>query len=234
MKKGYSISVWLLFVLTILLPVGVLLTALFGYSFDLGNYSVFAICTAIVSLFITVLVLSGKLDGISKAGKVLFALLPFLSTANAAFCIFKCSSGTDEIVVAICMFACTVFAFIQAVKLGKPVALKAVGIVLASIAVLPVFALTLLPFGEDTVTQSLVSPQGGYYYAEVVAVNQGALGGDTVVYVYENKGVDLLAFRIYKSPERIYMGEWGEFEDMNIYWKDEQCLVINSAEYSVK
>lgn len=211
-----------------------MLTALFGYSFDLGNYSVFAICTAIVSLFITVLVLSGKLDGISKAGKVLFALLPFLSTANAAFCIFKCSSGTDEIVVAICMFACTVFAFIQAVKLGKPVAVKAVSIALSAISILPVlFALALIEIGSDTVTQSLVSPQGGYY-AEVVAVNQGALGGDTVVYVYENKGVDLLAFRIYKSPERIYMGEWGEFEDMNIYWKDEQCLVINSAEYSVK
>ena len=46
--------------------------------------------------------------------------------------------------------------------------------------------------------------------------------------------LDLFIFRITKNPQRIYRGDWGEFEDMEIFWKDENCLVIDSVEYSVE
>ena len=88
-------------------------------------------------------------------------------------------------------------------------------------------------FGQNTVVQSVESPNG-IYYAEVIDSDQGALGGDTLVDVYENKGIDTLIFKISKEPQRIYHGDWGEFYDMELYWKDDYCLVINSVEYTIK
>jgi len=32
----------------------------------------------------------------------------------------------------------------------------------------------------------------------------------------------------------VYYGAWGEFENMEICWKDENRLVINEKEYSVE
>lgn len=88
-------------------------------------------------------------------------------------------------------------------------------------------------FGQNTVVQSVESPNG-IYYAEVIDSDQGALGGDTLVDVYENKGIDILIFKISKEPQRIYHGDWGEFNDMELYWKYDYCLVINSVEYTIK
>jgi hypothetical protein len=34
-------------------------------------------------------------------------------------------------------------------------------------------------------------------------------------------------------PKQLYLGEWGEYETMDIYWKNDDCLVINGKEYGV-
>ena len=109
------------------------------------------------------------------------------------------------------------------------------------ILALVIFVLTVLPvtffgfislifrnFGENTVVQTVESPDGAYY-AEVIDSDQGALGGDTIVDVYEK-----VFFNISKKSQRVYQGDWGEFRDMEIYWKDEHCLVINSTEYTIE
>lgn len=75
--------------------------------------------------------------------------------------------------------------------------------------------------GERTVVKTLYSPNDTYY-AELIDDDQGALGGRTQVYVYDNKSKDSL---------QIYTGEWGEFEEMEIYWKDDNCLVISYRDY---
>ena len=86
------------------------------------------------------------------------------------------------------------------------------------------FLIMMGNMGSKTVVQTLPSPEGGYE-ARVINVDQGALGGDTVVEVQKN---DWKA-----RTEQIYIGEWGEFETMEIYWKDEHSLVINGKEYQV-
>lgn len=73
------------------------------------------------------------------------------------------------------------------------------------------------------------------YRAEVLDVDQGALGGDTVVNIYQNsKYHNLLILTISKKPQRVYIGQWGEAETMELYWKSENCLVINSNEYRIE
>ena len=72
------------------------------------------------------------------------------------------------------------------------------------------------------------------YYAEVIDSDQGALGGDTLVNVYKKGELNIFIFKIKKKPQRVYLGEWGEYKNMQIYWKNENCLIINSTEYKIE
>ncbi len=94
-------------------------------------------------------------------------------------------------------------------------------------------ALTFGNIGQNTVVKTVSSPSGKYY-AQVIDSDQGALGGDTHVDVYQECGINALLFRIEKNPRRVYFGDWGEYENMKIYWKDDNCLVINSVEYEME
>ena len=97
-------------------------------------------------------------------------------------------------------------------------------IIVALLGVVLFFVVMIGNIGQKTVVQVLPSPDGTYE-ARVIDVDQGALGGDTVVEV-ERKG-------FLTRPKRIYIGEWGEWETMEIYWKDETTLVINGVWYDV-
>lgn len=115
--------------------------------------------------------------------------------------------------------------------------LKVISLLLTALLISPVgflgfIALVFGGIGKNTVIQSVPSPNGTYY-AELIDSDQGALGGDTLVDVHHSKRINALLFQIEKKPQRVYHGEWGEFEDMEIYWKDDNCLVINSKEYDV-
>lgn len=116
--------------------------------------------------------------------------------------------------------------------------LNIIALVLSSLMILPIGFFSFIIFifgniGQNTVVQSVESPNGAYR-AELVDSDQGALGGDTLVDVYENKGINTLVFKISKKPQRVYQGEWGEFKSMKIYWKNDSCLVMNSVEYKFK
>lgn len=96
-----------------------------------------------------------------------------------------------------------------------------------------VMTVTLL-FGKlsaNTVVRTVGSPSG-QYYVEVIDSDQGALGGDTRVELNE-RVLDLGVFGILKKPRRLYTGHYGEYMDMEIYWKDDSCVVIDSVCYSV-
>jgi len=113
--------------------------------------------------------------------------------------------------------------------------LKILGCILATFAVVlfSFAALIASLFGDmykNTVVQTVESPFGGYY-AEVIDSDQGAMGGNTFVDVYEKGGIDWWIFK--KKPQRIYRGPWGEYNRMEIAWVDENCLMINGVEYVI-
>lgn len=99
-------------------------------------------------------------------------------------------------------------------------------------ALISFVAVFLGNFAVNTVVETVESPSGEYY-AEVVDSDQGALGGNTVVYVKKTDSLNLLIMRIEKNPERVYLGEWGEYVSMKIEWSDNSTLLINSTEYKV-
>ena len=99
-----------------------------------------------------------------------------------------------------------------------------------------IISLTVAAFGNigiNTVIDRIHSPDETYY-AEIVDSDQGALGGDTIVYVYKSRKLNLFVMTISKTPKRVYLGEWKEYETMQIEWKSESCLLIDSEEYSIE
>lgn len=85
---------------------------------------------------------------------------------------------------------------------------------------------------QNTVVERIASPENTRF-AEIVDSDQGALGGNTVIYVKDTHKTDFLLFSVRKN-KRIYVGEWREYENMRIEWISENCLKINSEEYIIE
>ena len=170
----------------------------------------------------------------SKTTQILLAVITPLSLVNAIIYTFKCPQIWVLVSVLVSAGCCCYLD----IKHGKPTALKIAALVLSVLMVLPIgffsfFALILGDFGHSTIVQTVESPSGKYY-AQVINSDEGALGGDTFVDVYKNSGVNLILFKIEKKPQRVYSGDWGEFYNMQIHWKDDSCLVINAGEYKIE
>ena len=232
MKKAATILSCLLFALTLLFPAGVFTAIHFGYMFEPTSCFAFALITAILSVC-TVAVSFQTEDAIqSRVLRVLFAIITPFSLFNVSLyivlCIYNCNiSGV--IISAFVSAGCCCF---LTVKYGKPLILKIIVLVLSAFMALPISfnGFVISVFTHNTVLQTVESPDGKYY-AEVIVSDHGALGGDTVVDVYEKSGIDCI---IRKWPQNVYSGNWTSHINMEIYWKDEQSLVINAVEYAIE
>ncbi len=171
---------------------------------------------------------------LNKTHEVFSALLLPMSAINGLFFIFY-SDWKATLAFALICCGCSIALLF---KFAYPIALKITSAILSILLILFLvfFAyiyLTIQDFGCHTVVKSITSPENTYI-AEVIASDQGALGGDTLVDVRNNsKPINLLICNISKSPIRVYSGHWGEFENMKISWKDEHTLLINSKEYFI-
>lgn len=234
MKKAISVLMCLLFALTALYPVGSLIATCFGYTFELISVSAFAAAIALLSIFIIVFDLIYKNAPENKSIHILLSIITPLSLINAALYNLE----RPQIRVIVCGLISSACCCYLTVKHGKPLSIKISALALSALMVFPIgfFSSSALIFGnfsQNTVVQTIYSPSGEYY-AQVIDRDQGALGGDTFVDVYEKNGINAILFKIKKKPQRVYWGVWGAFKNMQIDWKDDGCLVINSVEYTIK
>lgn len=234
MKKAMLILMWLLFAASVFAPVGALVSSCLGYTFELTSVSAFAVVVAALSICVATLSLALKNAVKNRAICVLLAMITPLSLINAMFCILRCS----RLWVVFCVLIPAGCCCFLTIKHGRPRALKAVALTLSGLMVVPIgclcfIALTFGSIGQNTVVQTIESPSRRYY-AEVIDSDQGALGGDTFVDIYQQGGVNTILFKAKKTPQRVYAGDWGKFETMQIYWKSDDCLVINAAAYEIQ
>lgn len=234
MRKFISVLMWILFALVHIYPLGFIISAYFEYSFRLMNVSVFAIVTAVLS--IVIVLLDSKYNNVTlcKINKILSIFITPFSLFTAAFCVFAYS----KIWVFVSGFVCVGCCCYITIKYCKPFVLKLTSLIISALLLLPIgfasfIALIFGNFGQNTVVQTVESPSGKYY-AQVIDSDQGALGGNTFVDVYEKSEFNLIVFRVEKKPQRVYSGQWGVGENMQIYWKDNGCIIINSVEYEIE
>lgn len=223
-----------LLALTVLYPAGATIVAFFGYRFVLFSYPTFAVVTAVLSLGTVIADLIVKGTKPDKVLRILLVLISPLSLINAWFFIVTC----PQILVIVCVACSTCCSFYFSARYGRPLILSILIMTLSVLMILPISYLSFFVylfgnFGENTVVKTLESPSGEYY-AQIIDSDQGALGGNTFVDVYQKPVINAIIFRIEKDSQRVYSGKWREFEDMQIFWKSDDCLIINAAEYPLE
>lgn len=233
MKRITSRLAVLLFCMLSLLPVGSVFAFCIGYTFALASYHLYAVGSAVLSVVVAVRSLVSGAEE-NKSTAVLCSILPPISLICTVFCVFKCRS----VIVAFAMLVCVGCCFISAAKSGQPFGLKAASLALSALTILPItfivfIVLTFGNIGENKVIRSIDSPDGRYT-AQVIDADQGALGGDTVVRVVKNRGLELLVLSVRKKPQTVYIGEWGEAENITVYWSDEREVTVNSYAHKIK
>ncbi len=132
---------------------------------------------------------------------------------------------------AVCLTATVICSAVISVVCGRPQILKAIMLTVSAISVLPILASLVIGSALAdirTVVKSRDLP-GGRYRIEVVDSDQGALGGNTLIYLCTRQEIGVLFFRIKEKPKLIYTGDYGEWESSDF---DETIdKVINETVY---
>lgn len=85
-------------------------------------------------------------------------------------------------------------------------------------------------FGKETIIEQVTSPDKSYT-AILINSDQGALGGDTLVSI-EYNNTKIIGYGYFEK--NLYIGEWREFETIDLKWKDDHTLLINEKVYNLK
>lgn len=213
--------------ISLFLPLLTLALYCIGYTVSLFNYT---LCSLIYTLFFVALchVILKKATFCKS-----LAFLPFFSLLNLAVYVFKSKSA----VAFICMSICFVYSAVIAEKACNSSKAKTATALSSAVLYVPFLIvslafLTLGNFGVNSVIDRIYSPDKTYY-AEITDIDQGAFGGETVVYAHRSKKLNLLILTVSKTPQRLYIGEWKEYETMKVQWKSKNCILINSEEHHV-
>ncbi|MBR3819750.1 MAG: hypothetical protein IKJ41_11485 [Clostridia bacterium] len=213
-----------------ILPLLTLALYPFGYSVSLISYKILSAVSAVICIASGYLLKNYTPD---KADKIILSLLPLIQLINSVIYVSKSKSLITAVFMAVCFIMCAAISE-KTVNSDKTKIFFVISSSLMFVAII-LFSFVAVFFGNfavNTVVNTVDSPSGEYY-AEVVNSDQGATGGSTVVYVKKSDYLNLLIMKIEKTPDRIYLGEWGEYETMEIEWEDNSTLLINSKEYKV-
>lgn len=191
-----------------------------------------ACCIWTLALLFFVISAMRKNPPMRKAQQALCLFLPLLTFFDFNFDLCQGSAMTSICtLVNVGVLIAMTFRFVRSKWLKIPAGI----VYVAWTAILIITAFVQFIFGgisETTVVRAVTSPDGTQI-AEIVDIDEGALGGSTIVEVRKNVDVDLKFVQIRGVPECVYNGDWGEFEDMTLEWIDEHTLCINDSEYAL-
>ncbi|MBQ7999692.1 MAG: zf-HC2 domain-containing protein [Ruminococcus sp.] len=240
--KMFTVLAFFFCVANAFTPLSIIITALTGFTFDIRSYPLWVVLHLLLSGLLAVLMIGLESKEASRADRILLTVALFMSILNWAVCLFtgtpQYNRAHNAVVIGTLMAVSAVAIFVS-VKFIKPLEKGITRSVIAGVfAVLLTFLSFIIivfsGFGENAVVQSVDSPTGRYT-AELVASDQGALGGDTVVYVTDNLlRVDFGLFTIHKAKETVYFGEWWEYESVTLQWVDNDTLSVGGHQYNMK
>ena len=210
---------------------------LLGYTFVPNPISglVMNIVTTAIIFGITVIAVKSKKTK-TQVNTVFSALLPLIAII---YIITKWMASDINTIVYVAhayiiLFCCILLFFLCSYMIAIKIGL---GIIYTAMHMLIFFVLFIMlafsNFGENTVMKSEISP-GSIYIAEIIASDEGAMGGSTLVDVTRlNRDINLFIIgELKKAPKRIYSGRWGEF-DMALRWENDEILYINEIRYDI-
>lgn len=230
MNKALSITPMLCCFACLLVPLSKLTAITFGYAFVPVNETLFLAGMTGLLCFLTSATLKQKAP-LNRSSTVFVTILCPLCLLNSFF--FLSSMNWFRMILIILSCACTMEIYGSAKRI--PALTSILGVLSGILLLLLIGALVLHGlFGSLSVFQIVKTvPSPNYSYeARLISNDQGALGGATIVEVKQLKGrFNLLIGEISKVPSRVYEGGWGEFETMDLSWRDDHTLLINGNAY---
>lgn len=219
----------LFLVIQALYPVCYFCAKLFGWTLVLNNPFVYPAVEAILSIAMTITAVRRKAE-FAKREKVLASIALPVGLLNGLMLIL----AEGSIAAALIGMACC---FVMYSKGRRPKGLRVLTGILS--AVLTLAVVVLLPaalifgdFGASTVLKSIPSPNGRYT-AQIVDVDQGALGGNTTVRVRRSSGLFRAIESICGFEKTAYIGDWGIGDALNPEWMDGDSLKIDGEIYDL-
>ncbi len=172
------------------------------------------ICTRFIPLaviiFAVTLAFSLKLD----AYKSIYVDIFFISAAASAFTVFFANIKRKKIRI--------LMAVLNALWLIPLLAIMVISLI---------FLAFLGDFGVQEITQELYSPDSTYY-AWVLRTDEGAMGGDTYVYVRNIKRDKNILIGTLKSRDiSIKYGNWSQVYSLE--WEDNETLLVDGERFYV-
>ena len=232
MKKVYTVLVWILVILLAFAPLGMGISAIFGYSLVFSNYWILPIAAICVTAVLVLLSIVTKVTVEDKITPVLSSVITPCALVNTVCYVSQC--GTYWLVLSLLM--CIGCGYLT-IRHGVP-PVRAGALVMTAALVLPVCLICVLltAVGNAQVNHIIetVDSPDGTYYAQIIHSDQGDMGGDTIVKVYSYKGLDAGLFRISRKPLRLYVGAEEEYKTMELKWISNDRLMIDEKEYFVK
>ena len=222
-----NILIATLFSLTVFLLFGNVVASFSGYQIRPVNSKIYNLLIIAFSVAIIIMEIIDEDDDCrSSLNAVIPLLLPMSLFYTSLFDFERVS--ISAVYYELVKFLC--FAYLS-IRSGKPGWLRKTSMILSGLLFVPALLMLFVNIGgSHKLVRSYDSPDGRKH-ADLRVNDQGALGGETSVDVYEYEEKNLLVFSLCKKPVNIYLGRWGEYKDMEIYWKDDTTVVINSKKY---
>ncbi len=235
MKKQANLFIYVLSIMYGFYPIVSLIAHFLGYYFILADSLIFAMLLNILSIIGIVFALIDQEKKLLKVQFIFLLAMPFMVLLYWISSIFFSSPKVIIYSALFCFFTSLFFLF----RYIKPSNVHFFGWVMYSICIFLSCNLAFLTaifgsIGKDTVLYSLKSPDK-IYESQLIDSNQGALGGYTLVQVFNTtKRIDLFFFKFWKKPYLAYIGEWGEFETTRMEWEAEHTLYINGKSRKIE
>lgn len=208
-------------------PVCSLIAILTGYEFSMRSYIAYAAVLTAVAVAAAILAIKNKDTDIGAVNRAFAALVLPASLLNG-LCYIVLS---ERKIVILCMAVCSLCAVVYTRKYVKSDIVKllssaASAIIAVLLSLVSVLCFIIGGFFLNRVVESKPSP-GGLYVAQVIESDQGALGGDTFVRVYDVK--DFYFFKFSRMIKEVYSGDWMDYENIAVYWQDDNTVVVNGS-----
>ena len=225
MKRNH-LCVWTLFGLSLLFPALKLLCRLLRYTLYVQDGLIWAVVTTLLYVTAGVLLLAQKDKQLGRLPTALLAATLLLNQISMLMFLFSTQRLGALLLIAVWFPLTCVLVGVYV----RSVWLKASAFFLSGLLVIPVLLLLMASqFGAENVPAHKISPNGTYC-AEVLVDDQGALGGNTMLYAYrEDQSFYIGSFVFRKDEQELYFGNWGAYHSLR--WEDDRTLNFNGTIY---
>ena len=205
----------------------------FDYEVTLRYPALYAWMTAVCGL-LAAWVSSAESEGKQDSAMQIRIVMPIVSMLYVIMMLYLARWERIILPALICP-VCAAYLFHLNARGGLlRMAFKVISFLVSPLFVILVLMLVLLSdFGKTTVVQKIELPDQRHL-ALLVDVDQGALGGNTDVFVEHKRNVIDLGFFLMQKKTLVYRTGWGAFEDMELEWKDEETILINGNAFQVE